>query len=101
MKPGDDPNKLGIGRTILAGGCTGIAFWVVGMPADVLKSRLQTSPEGTYPRGVRDVFKQLIKQDGPTALYRGVIPVMMRAFPANAACFLGFEVAMNFLNYIF
>lgn len=34
-----NPSTLG---TILAGGAAGIAFWAVGMPADVLKSRFQT-----------------------------------------------------------
>lgn len=28
--------------TIFAGGCAGIMNWVVGIPPDVLKSRLQT-----------------------------------------------------------
>lgn len=86
--------------TIFAGGCAGIANWLVGMPADVLKSRLQTAPEGTYPNGMRDVFKQLMKNEGPTALYKGVTPVMLRAFPANAACFLGFEIAVKFLDWV-
>lgn len=70
------------------------------MPADVLKSRLQTAPEGTYPNGMRDVFKQLMQREGPTALYKGVTPVMIRAFPANAACFVGFELAVNFLDWV-
>lgn len=86
--------------TIVAGGCAGIANWLVGMPADVLKSRLQTAPEGTYPNGMRDVFRQLMAQEGPTALYKGVTPVMIRAFPANAACFVGFEFAIKFLNWV-
>lgn len=38
-KPGEPPSMP---VTILAGGMAGIANWVVGMPADVLKSRLQT-----------------------------------------------------------
>ncbi|XP_036347864.1 congested-like trachea protein [Rhagoletis pomonella] len=63
------------------------------MPADVLKSRLQTAPAGTYPKGVRSVFKDLMRTDGPLALYRGVTPIMLRAFPANAACFFGIELA--------
>lgn len=86
--------------TIFAGGCAGIANWLVGMPADVLKSRLQTAPQGTYPNGMRDVFKQLMKNEGPTALYKGVTPVMIRAFPANAACFVGFEIAVKFLDWV-
>ncbi|XP_053988857.1 congested-like trachea protein isoform X1 [Hylaeus volcanicus] len=92
--------KLGIVPTILAGGCAGIANWIVGMPPDVLKSRLQSAPDGTYKRGIRDVFVLLMKEEGPKALYKGCAPVMLRAFPANAACFLGFEVAMNFLNLV-
>lgn len=34
--------KLGLVSTIFAGGMAGIANWIVGMPPDVLKSRLQT-----------------------------------------------------------
>lgn len=33
------PTTIG---TILAGGAAGIAYWAIGMPPDVLKSRLQT-----------------------------------------------------------
>jgi solute carrier family 25 carnitine/acylcarnitine transporter 20/29 len=91
------PSILG---TICAGGAAGIANWLVGMPPDVLKSRLQTAPEGTYPKGIRDVFKNLIKTEGPLALYKGITPVLLRAFPANAACFVGFELCKTFLTYL-
>lgn len=100
LLPEDANAKVKMLATIVAGGSAGIANWLVGMPADVLKSRLQTAPEGTYPNGMKDVFKQLMEREGPTALYKGVTPVMLRAFPANAACFAGFELAINFLNYI-
>ncbi|XP_034243224.1 congested-like trachea protein [Thrips palmi] len=92
--------EIGLLSTIFAGGMAGIANWAVGMPADVIKSRLQTAPEGTYPNGIKDVFRSLLKEDGPRAFYKGVVPVMLRAFPANAACFIGFEVAMNALNLL-
>ncbi|KZC11831.1 Congested-like trachea protein [Dufourea novaeangliae] len=98
LSPADE--SLGLLPTIFAGGLAGIANWVVGMPPDVLKSRLQSAPEGTYKRGIRDVFVVLMKEEGPKALYKGCTPVMLRAFPANAACFLGFEIAMNFLNLV-
>ncbi|KAF7278825.1 hypothetical protein GWI33_007938 [Rhynchophorus ferrugineus] len=92
--------SLSILGTILAGGCAGTSNWIIGMPADVLKSRLQTAPEGTYPNGIRDVFKQLLKNEGPKALYKGVTPVLLRAFPANAACFLGFELCKNIMRFL-
>ena len=42
----------------------------------------------------------IMKNEGPSALFRGLVPVMMRAFPANAACFLGYEVAVVLLNAV-
>lgn len=92
--------SLGLLGTIFAGGMAGIANWSIGMPADVLKSRLQTAPEGTYKNGLRDVFAELMRREGPLALYKGVTPVMLRAFPANAACFIGFEVCVKALNFL-
>lgn len=86
--------------TIFAGGMAGVCNWLVGMPADVLKSRLQTAHEAAYPGGVRDVFRQLVREEGLIALYKGCAPVMMRAFPANAACFMGFECCMKVLNWV-
>ncbi|CAG0913193.1 unnamed protein product [Notodromas monacha] len=87
-------------RIIFAGGMAGVFNWAVAIPPDVLKSRLQTAPEGKYPNGIRDVFKHLIKEEGITAIYKGTAPVMLRAFPANAATFLGYEMALKFLNYL-
>eukprot|EP00918_Siedleckia_nematoides_P017567 GHVU01037782.1.p1 GENE.GHVU01037782.1~~GHVU01037782.1.p1 ORF type:complete len:263 (+),score=31.81 GHVU01037782.1:106-789(+) len=97
---GESRKDLGPLRTMFAGGMAGVFNWMVAIPPDVLKSRLQTAPEGTYPKGIRDVFRQLIKEEGFFALYKGVTPVMLRAFPANAACFLGYEVAMKALNWV-
>ena len=50
---------------------------------------------------MRDVLSKLLREEGAGALYRGAAPVMLRAFPANACCFLGFEVAMAALNMVF
>ena len=82
---GKPKGDLSVGATLFAGGFAGILNWAVAIPPDVLKSRLQTAPEGKYPNGVRDVFKTLIKEEGVLAMYRGCTPVFLRAFPANAA----------------
>ncbi|XP_013102408.1 congested-like trachea protein [Stomoxys calcitrans] len=98
-RSGSDNVSLAV--TLFAGGSAGIGYWLVGMPADVLKSRLQTAPEGTYKSGIRSVFKELMVKDGPLALYRGITPIMIRAFPANAACFFGIELANKFFDRFF
>eukprot|EP01100_Stratorugosa_tubuloviscum_P012311 TRINITY_DN57_c1_g2_i1.p1 TRINITY_DN57_c1_g2~~TRINITY_DN57_c1_g2_i1.p1 ORF type:complete len:300 (+),score=152.69 TRINITY_DN57_c1_g2_i1:45-944(+) len=89
--------SLSMVSVLFAGGMAGICNWLIALPADVLKSRYQTAPEGTYT-GLGDVFRKTIAVDGIAGLYRGLLPVLIRAFPANAACFFGYELAMNFLN---
>ncbi|XP_066936635.1 mitochondrial carnitine/acylcarnitine carrier protein-like [Clytia hemisphaerica] len=84
-------------RILVAGGSAGILNWIVAIGPDTLKSRFQTAPAGTYT-GVRDVFTQMVRTEGISALFKGLTPVMLRAFPANAACFLGYELAMKALN---
>ena len=44
---------------------------------DVVKSRLQAAPEGHYS-GSLDVLKKLLAQEGPRALWKGAVPVLMR-----------------------
>lgn len=97
---GKSVSELSVLRILVAGGVAGIFNWAVAIPPDVLKSRFQTAPPGKYPNGFRDVLSELIRNEGVTSLYKGFNAVMIRAFPANAACFLGFEVAMKFLNWI-
>ncbi|KRZ58730.1 Protein dif-1 [Trichinella nativa] len=63
-----------VSKTLLAGGVAGLANWAVALPQDVLKSRLQIAPSGMYPNGMRDVARQLIREEGPLALYRGFTP---------------------------
>jgi len=86
----------------MAGGFAGMANWVPAIPVDTLKSRLQTAPEGKYPKGIRSVAGEIIKEQGLVKgflkMYTGTKPVMIRAFPANAACFWGYETAKKFLN---
>jgi len=98
--PNSTPDKLNTFSILVAGGMAGVCNWLVAIPPDVLKSRLQSAPEGTYPNGIRDVFVQLIRSEGVPGLFKGVVPAMARAFPANAACFLGMEASLKFMNYL-
>ncbi|KAG7381134.1 hypothetical protein PHYPSEUDO_006415 [Phytophthora pseudosyringae] len=95
---GKDPSDLNAFRVFVAGGFAGIINWVIAIPPDVIKSRIQTAPEGTY-RGIVHCFQVLMREEGPGALFSGVGPAMARAFPANAACFLGVEFSKKFLGF--
>lgn len=93
-------SDLNIGRVILAGGMAGVAMWSIAIPPDVLKSRLQSAPTGTYS-GIMDCARKTIATDGVRALWKGFGPAMARAFPANAATFLGVEVSRKLMDGLF
>jgi solute carrier family 25 carnitine/acylcarnitine transporter 20/29 len=99
LKPEGGDAQLGVMRTLFAGGMAGFLNWLIAIPADVVKSRLQTAPDGTY-RGVLDVCRHLAREGGPKAYFKGAVPVLLRSFPANAFCFLGYEITMHGLNVI-
>ena len=80
---------------LLAGGMSGVANWIVAIPFDTLKSRIQTAPAGQYSSYV-DVLRQTVQKEGVQALFRGLTPALLRAFPANAACLYGVETARTF-----
>ncbi|KAG6879757.1 hypothetical protein C0992_012077 [Termitomyces sp. T32_za158] len=84
---GSSPADLNLGAIIVAGGSAGVAMWALAIPPDVLKSRIQSAPEGTYS-GLLDCARKTIAQDGVRALWKGFGPAMARAFPANAATFV-------------
>ncbi|XP_054464423.1 mitochondrial carnitine/acylcarnitine carrier protein [Anoplopoma fimbria] len=99
MTPEGQGSQLSTPKILLAGGIAGILNWTIALPPDVLKSNFQTAADGKY-RGIVDVLRTLLREEGPRGLYKGFNAVFLRAFPANAACFLGFEVALKGLNIL-
>ena len=81
-----------------AGGAAGIAMWIPVFPIDTVKSRLQTM-EGKPTIG--GVIGGLWKNGGYRAFFPGFGPALARAVPANAATFLGVELAHQFMNKTF
>lgn len=88
-------------QIICAGGFAGILNWIIAVPPDVIKSKYQMAPADKYPGGVSQVFRELVRSEGIGALYKGLGPAVARAFPANAACFLGIETTKKLLNMYF
>lgn len=80
---------------LLAGGLAGTLNGLITLPVDTIKSRFQAAPPGQYD-SARHVAKDLLQKEGFRALFRGIGPVLLRAFPANAACFGGIEIVRYF-----
>lgn len=54
---------------------------------DVVKSRYQGAPNGTYT-GFLQCFRHTVATEGAAGLFKGAGPALLRAFPANAATFV-------------
>ncbi|KAG6392713.1 hypothetical protein SASPL_146937 [Salvia splendens] len=99
MAGGRDTSGLGRGSLMLAGGLAGGAFWLAVYPTDVVKSSIQVD-DYKNPKfsGSIDAFKKILKAEGVKGLYKGFGPAMARSIPANAACFLAYEVTRSTLG---
>ncbi|OMO93216.1 Mitochondrial substrate/solute carrier [Corchorus olitorius] len=99
MAGGTDTSKLGRGSLIMAGGLAGATFWFSVYPTDVVKSVLQVddykNPKYT---GSINAFRTILASEGVKGLYKGFGPAMARSVPANAACFLAYEVTKSSLG---
>jgi solute carrier family 25 carnitine/acylcarnitine transporter 20/29 len=74
----------------VAGGVGGTISWISSYPVDVVKSRYQIDGMGSgtyrYSSGV-DCFRQT-SREGWRALFAGLSPTLIRAFPVNAVTFV-------------
>eukprot|EP01027_Heterolobosea_sp_BB2_P007978 GEZU01011847.1.p1 GENE.GEZU01011847.1~~GEZU01011847.1.p1 ORF type:complete len:208 (-),score=54.05 GEZU01011847.1:75-698(-) len=88
------------GEYILCGGMGGLVFWGLVYPTDFIKTLIQIQPIEGPPmyKGMIDCAKQVIAKEGVRGLYKGFWPCMMRAFPANGACFVSYEFVMKLLD---
>lgn len=91
------PGQLSLSAVMVAGGAAGIAMWIPVFPIDTVKSRLQ-SAEGrpTISGTIRGIYAN----GGYRAFFPGIGPAMARAVPANAATFLGVELAQKAMSRV-
>lgn len=92
------PGSLSLSAVMVAGGAAGVAMWIPVFPIDTIKSRLQ-SAEGRPT--ISGTIKGIHANGGLKAFFPGMGPAMARAVPANAATFLGVELAQNAMSKMF
>lgn len=72
-----EDGTTGYGSMIIAGGVSGLSFWLPTIPFDTVKARVITSSN-------KNPFfhaKKIMQQGGLRAFYRGAIPCLLRAAP--------------------
>ncbi|CAK8577668.1 unnamed protein product [Lathyrus sativus] len=91
-------NLIEMGIGVVTGGIGGVAFWVVAMPLDVAKTLIQTNPDKNCQRNPFMVLSSIYKRTGLKGCYTGLGPTLSRAFPANAATIVTWELASKLLG---
>lgn len=98
---GHPTGGLSLSAVLVAGGAAGVAMWIPVFPIDTVKSRLQSAEEGSRASimgTIRGVYKS---GGGIRAFFPGFGPALARAVPANAATFLGVELAHKGMERMF
>ncbi|KAF9873186.1 hypothetical protein CkaCkLH20_09349 [Colletotrichum karsti] len=95
---GKPTGELSLLAVTAAGAAAGVAMWIPVFPVDTVKSRLQTA-EGNVTVG--GIVREVYGKGGVKAFFPGFGPALARAVPANAATFLGVELAHQFMNKTF
>ncbi|XP_047579234.1 mitochondrial ornithine transporter 1 isoform X3 [Lutra lutra] len=94
---GRPKDELGPVPLMLSGGVGGICLWLAVYPVDCVKSRIQVLSMSGKQAGFIGTFISIVKNEGITALYSGLKPTMIRAFPANGALFLAYEYSRKLM----
>lgn len=77
----------------LSGGFAGCIGWTVAMPFDVPKTNVQARYDTAVWGSYLPEMKRIVQERGIVlGLYQGLGSTLVRAFPANAALFLGIEL---------
>ncbi|KAF2402622.1 mitochondrial carrier [Trichodelitschia bisporula] len=95
---GNPTGGLSLTAITVAGATAGVAMWIPVFPVDTIKSRIQSASGSPTIGGV---VGQLWKSGGIRAFFPGIGPALARAVPANAATFLGVELAQQAMGKFF
>lgn len=93
--PGRSSSELSAWRLALAGGIAGCCFWTSIYPTDLVKSRIQV--QGDLSGSFWVTFYQILRNEGVLALYSGLVPTVVRCFPACGALFVTYEYTKRLL----
>ncbi|XP_010525971.1 PREDICTED: adenine nucleotide transporter BT1, chloroplastic/mitochondrial-like [Tarenaya hassleriana] len=84
-----EQSKLPIPASLIAGACAGVSQTLLTYPLELVKTRL-TIQRGVY-KGICDAFLKIIREEGPTELYRGLAPSLIGVVPYAATNYFAYD----------
>lgn len=97
-KPGHCKDEMDATRLVISGGVGGVFFWLAVYPIDSVKSRIQVMSMSGKQAGFLMTLTTIMRTEGFMALYSGLTPTVLRAFPSNGALFLAYELTRQALS---
>ncbi|MEE6472351.1 hypothetical protein FKM82_009585 [Ascaphus truei] len=94
---GKTKDELGVIPLMISGGFGGICLWLVVFPVDCVKSRIQVLSMTGKQAGFMRTFGNILRNEGVLALYSGLKPTLIRAFPANGSLFVAYEYSRKMM----
>jgi len=82
----------------ISGAASGLGYWCLNYPLDVIKTSLQTDASQVQHRkykGYIDCCRQIVQKNGLKGLWRGYVPVLFRAVPVNSSVWVAVELTRN------
>lgn len=86
---------------LVSGGLAGMSAVSITYPTDLLRRHFQMegfSPDVPQYNGIIDGFRTIIKKEGFTGLYKGLLPTYIRIFPCLAIQFWCLEKGKSFFG---
>jgi len=95
---GKTKEDLGQLATAFAGGTAGLCLWTLVFPIDVVKTRIQVLTASGHRSGFISTLRMIVATEGFGALYSGLLPSVVRTYPANGALFVAYEYTKKLLK---
>lgn len=90
-----DPTNPSLLCSLCSGTLSGMFAAAMCTPADVVKTRLQLADGAKY-QGVRDCISKILREESPTAFFKGVLPRAMVVGPLFGVSLLSYEALLRF-----
>ena len=93
---GEELPKCSARGMLLAGGISGVLSWIINIPFDIVKSRMQFDDlRNPRYRNTLHCAMESYRNEGLTVFWRGLPVACMRAFPTNAVTFTVYTMTLQ------
>ena len=85
----------------MAGAASSIFNWILVLPLDNIKTQLQAGVSAGQPENqtwLKCLRRTVTKPGGIANLYRGWDVLVLRSFPANLVCLLGYQLSLLYMK---